>query len=265
MAASAGEPDRWREDTIAAARAKDPKHALAREDEVRTSNAELRLAFHAMRLECSAMRAAGWDVQRSTASALRPASRPTLARVQTGIGLEKARACMARLPALPVSGAVLGGFAGALRPDLPRGAVVIGDPVLDANGERWKPPLADALESAARDAGLVVVRGPLVSVSHVVGDRAAKQALAARTGAIAVDMESAALAEALAARGVPFAAARVVLDTAGETVALAAGGGFPTARAVADGLRMAANIPGCARISARLLEAWLRGAGCREP
>ena len=41
---------------------------------MQSSNAELRLAFHAMRLECAAMRAPGWDVQRSTAAALRPAA-----------------------------------------------------------------------------------------------------------------------------------------------------------------------------------------------
>ena len=51
----------------------------------------------------------------------------------------------------------------------------------------------------------------------MVDTAAAKAALGA-TGALAVDMESGALAAAARARGVPFAALRAVLDAAGEAL-----------------------------------------------
>ena len=45
-----------------------------------------------------------------------------------------------------------------------------------------------------------------------------KQALFARTGAVAVDMESAAIAEVAASRGLPFVAVRAVLDPAARSL-----------------------------------------------
>jgi adenosylhomocysteine nucleosidase len=62
--------------------------------------------------------------------------------------------------------------------------------------------------------GDVVTSPRIFTADHVVGTPAEKRLLAAQHDADAVDMESAAVAEACAARGVPFRAVRAVSDTA---------------------------------------------------
>jgi nucleoside phosphorylase len=60
----------------------------------------------------------------------------------------------------------------------------------------------------------------------IVGDRAAKAALRARTGAAVADMESHLAAQAAAAAGAPFAIVRAVSDTANGDLPAAAMAGF---------------------------------------
>jgi len=147
-------------------------------------------------------------------------------------------------------------------PELRPGAVVVADPLLDEALRPIESPLADVFERAAKRAGLAVERGPLISVSHLLTTPAEKARLHQASGALAVDMESAALAHTLAKRGILSGAARVILDSAEEALpdfsTLAA-----TWQSLRDptawlrGLRVGRRIPRCARISARLLEAWL--------
>jgi adenosylhomocysteine nucleosidase len=59
----------------------------------------------------------------------------------------------------------------------------------------------------------VITSPRIATVDHLVVDPADKRALAARTGADAVDMESAAVEEACTARGVTFLAVRAVSDS----------------------------------------------------
>lgn len=61
--------------------------------------------------------------------------------------------------------------------------------------------------------------GPLMSVDRVVGGAAEKRALRA-SGAMAVEMEAAAVSEAAKARGAPFYCVRVVSDEAGQDLPL---------------------------------------------
>ena len=143
---------------------------------------------------------------------------------------------------------------------------MIADRVLTASGECLVPPLAESLEACARRAGLPVKRGALVSASEVVADPEAKRKLAAEQGASAVDMESFALAQVLAGRGIEFGIARVILDGASES--LPAGGTVGSALAeiarsrslgaLAALARIGARVRPCARLGARFLEAWLR-------
>jgi len=208
-------------------------------------------------------RCAGFAVRTLAPERVGALREPALVRVRTGVGLASARRCIARLPEVAIEAAVLGGFAGALAPELAPGTIFVADTVLDAaSGAELALPLAGALEAAARRAGLPVARGALVTIDEVVKSFEAKRALQARSGAIAVDMESAALAAGLAARAVPAGVARVVLDAADELVpgaeSLRAVGAW---RVLADGVRIARRLRPCARISARLLEAWLCDAG----
>lgn len=118
-----------------------------------------------------------------------------------GIGPKSAREAAEavltfRQPSLIVSV----GFAGALRETLPVGSVLVPTKVLAAADEQ-----TFRIEGGGE--------GTLVSVDGIV-DPAAKQELAAKYSADAVDMEAAAVAEVAQIRGVRFAAVKAVSDSA---------------------------------------------------
>jgi hopanoid-associated phosphorylase len=128
-----------------------------------------------------------------------------------------------RLAALPGDWAavVSFGIAGGLDPALKPGTVIVADRIVAADRDfRCDAALADAiaaaLPAAPRTGALAAVEAPLLRPAD-------KEALHARTGALAADMESHIAAAYAAERGVPFAAVRVVCDPAGRALpALAA-------------------------------------------
>lgn len=176
--------------------------------------------------------ALGWE-RRAVTEALRavePAGRPRTWRgrladgasclvVQTGIGPARAAAAAA---AAPPAGAFLAcGCAGALVDWLVAGDLVAAESVIalgaDGRPDERLPGVGAGLAAWAAGRGFRVHAGALVASPVVLGTAAAKAALGA-TGALAVEMESGALAAAARARGVPFAALRAVLDAAGEAL-----------------------------------------------
>lgn len=192
---------------------------------------------------------------------------PTLVLVvRTGMGPAAASRAAERVLRDTRARAVLSlGCCGALDSDLVPGELVLATEVVDAvTGERFASAgwLADALADAA-DAKSGWRRGAIASVPAVVAVPEEKAKLGARTGAVAVDMESAALARVAATGGVPFAAARVVLDLAHEALPLPRGGpmldevGRPRwARVLAQAWREPRLAPGIARL-------WLRRRAAR--
>lgn len=108
------------------------------------------------------------------------------------------------------------GLAGALDESLASGALLLPQRILRA-GEawdadpRWRERLVAAAGPAARAHG-----GPLAGSSDLILTPAEKRRLAAASGAIAVDMESAAVALVAARHGLPFVALRLVADRAGD-------------------------------------------------
>ena len=112
-------------------------------------------------------------------------------------------------------GLVSFGIAGALDPRLATGrlviatSVVVGEQCFDADAG-WREGLCAALPEA--------VAGIVAGSPEVVATPAAKAALHARRGAIAVDMESGAVAEACARAGKPFAVVRAIADPAGRGI-----------------------------------------------
>jgi adenosylhomocysteine nucleosidase len=144
---------------------------------------------------------------------------------QTGVGPEKAAAvCREVLRAHPVELVVSAGLACALAPAR-IGDLLVGTDVRmvadDRAVESVKWPCAGGIVTAAvraaEQAGLPVKAGPFVSAPRILWHAAEKQAMAEMTGAIGLDMESAAIAAA-AERAVPFAVIRSVSDLVDETL-----------------------------------------------
>ena len=102
------------------------------------------------------------------------------------------------------------GFAGGLDAAVKQGDIVLADRVVDESGRRLDIELAVDQTALSSTRGLHV--GGLVTVDHVVRTAEEKQQLAARTGAMAVDMETIAVAEVCRDERVRFLAVRGITD-----------------------------------------------------
>jgi adenosylhomocysteine nucleosidase len=183
-------------------------------------------------LDAAVFTALDWERHAVTA-ALRdvaPAARPrswqgrtaggtTWLVVQTGVG--PARAASAAASAPPARLFVSAGAGGALADGLAAGDLVAADAivVLDAAGRETRRIAAagSVLGAWAAGRGLRIHVGPVASSPAVLATAAAKRA-AATTGAVAVEMESAAITAAAASRRVPHADVRAIVDLAGDSL-----------------------------------------------
>lgn len=110
-------------------------------------------------------------------------------------------------------GLLLWGFAGGLAEHLACGAIVLPRQVRGSDGRRyatdsgWRARLAAALP-----AGVAAEAGDLACVDRVATTPAAKRQIQAATGAVALDMESAAVAAVALEAGIPFVVLKVVID-----------------------------------------------------
>jgi adenosylhomocysteine nucleosidase len=107
------------------------------------------------------------------------------------------------------------GVAGGLAPDLLPGDCIVASAVMDHATSRptdpmWSGSLLEAIPN--------VRCGPIIGVNQVVVDPQRKKELHARTGAVAVDMESHLVARLAALNGLSFAAVRVIVDPAHRLV-----------------------------------------------
>jgi adenosylhomocysteine nucleosidase len=110
-----------------------------------------------------------------------------------------------------VTGLVSFGMCGGLAPALASGTLVCARTVIAPDGTRY--PVDEAWR--ARITGLVeTVEGDVLGSDAIVGTADEKAVLHARTGAIAVDLESAVVAEAAARKGLPFIVIRAIADPA---------------------------------------------------
>lgn len=100
------------------------------------------------------------------------------------------------------------GIAGGLDPALPPGTLVVATEVI-GDGERF-PAQAWGCGKA--------LRGAIAGSGHPLASPAAKARLYAATRAVAVDMESLAVARVAAEAGVPFMALRAIADPADRAV-----------------------------------------------
>lgn len=149
------------------------------------------------------------------AAEARIAARAGLRVACAGSAPERAATLARQLAAEGVSALVSFGVAGGLDPALGPGDLVIAAEVV-AGRERLVVPEAWRDRVAARLPGARIAR--VAGASAPVATIEAKRALRLATGAIAVDLESEAVARAALAAGLPFLAVRAVADPANRVL-----------------------------------------------
>lgn len=139
-----------------------------------------------------------------------------------GPGPAAAAASAERAAARGAACLVSWGTAGALQRG-EAGEIVLADRVLGDSPQAFAPDatLTGALARAFRPLA-PIHRGTLASVSAPVMSVADKRTLAEASGAVAVDMESAAIADIASRSGIPLVVVRVIVDRAERAVPAAA-------------------------------------------
>lgn len=144
--------------------------------------------------------------------------------INTGMGPAAASAAVRSvLSEVALDAVVSTGYAGALGP-AGIGELILGTEVLNWAKDHSRasfstdPALLAIAREAVGSARTAWSQGTVVTVENVVWRAEEKQALGKVSGAIAVDMESAAIAQAAAAVGVPFSLVRAVSDRADENL-----------------------------------------------
>jgi adenosylhomocysteine nucleosidase len=139
--------------------------------------------------------------------------------VETGIGSERTRNALQWILGKPFLGnvpylpkiVIAAGFSGALQEGYRIGDIILATEVTDLDGNcrpatwplelppgEWRPPLH---------------QGRLLSVSTLITNPEEKRALGEKHQALAVDMETAMVAQMCSSKGVPFGCVRAISDT----------------------------------------------------
>lgn len=103
------------------------------------------------------------------------------------------------------------GVAGGLAPHLQPGDVILSTEVIGDHG-RWRPDAAFDVAMAELAPRIGAIAGPVLGASTIIATQADKATAWRQTGALAVDLESAAVARAACAAGIPFVVLRTVAD-----------------------------------------------------
>ena len=135
----------------------------------------------------------------------------------SGMGAAGAEAAAARLIEAGASALMSFGLAGGLDPALPAGSMVFPSEVISRDGRGFltSADWRDRLSAAVQGLGPVCA-GKLLTSARAIDAVAAKAAAFRDTGAVAVDMESLAVAQVAEAHRLPFVAVRVIVDTAAD-------------------------------------------------
>jgi adenosylhomocysteine nucleosidase len=166
--------------------------------------------------------------------------------VRSGVGGLNAQRATQALQRQGVDAILSWGCAAGLCPDLKSGAMVLPSAVIDPEGQHIavdRQLHQSLLKRLCADAG---IRTDLaMSYDEPVTSRQQKAALYQRFGAIALDMESAAIALLARSYQLPFAAVRVVLDPADQALPNTALQGLQSdgSFALGKGLRALARQP----------------------
>jgi adenosylhomocysteine nucleosidase len=109
------------------------------------------------------------------------------------------------------------GFAGGLHPAMKRNDILLADRVVLPDDNELQVEVPASFAALAGQGGVHV--GSLLCVDQIVRTPRQKEQLGERYGALAVDMETFAVAEACRQRAVPFVSIRVINDTVNEALA----------------------------------------------
>ena len=147
-----------------------------------------------------------------------------LVGVIAGVGYKKALAAAQWLVQNDATELAAVGVAGGLVPDVKSGDLVLAESVCEnptgtaatryAVDRCW----AGAVQSALAASGLSSRRGAIFTSRQAVLTTGDKKALSCQSHALAVDMESAALARVAVIAGYPFFVLRAICDAAGQSV-----------------------------------------------
>jgi hopanoid-associated phosphorylase len=166
-----------------------------------------------------------------------------------------------------ITGVISIGLAGALSPHLKVGDLVIGERVL-AGDDFWR---CDNLWRVALAAKIRIAhQGPVVASESVLDDAEAKAKLYQRSGALAVDMESAVAARFAAARNLKLAVLRVISDDASHTlppaalVAMTPDGGISFGRVLWSVVKNPLQLPALIRTGRTANRAFAELLRCRD-
>lgn len=135
--------------------------------------------------------------------------------VTTGMGSSAASTGAQALISAGARALASWGMAGGLDPALPAGTVILPTEVLAPDGRVHR---CEAGWRNRLNATIAARGGRLLTRAASVGSVEDKAELFRTTGAVAVDMESAAIAGVAEQHGVPFLAVRVVVDSAGDVL-----------------------------------------------
>lgn len=134
------------------------------------------------------------------------------------------------------------GIAGGLAPHLRPGDVILSADVIGAD-RRWRPDEWFHRQVCDLAARIGAAEGPMLGASEILATQDAKLQAWRETGALAVDLESAIVARAAEAAGIPFLVLRTIADPAtrrlptAALIPLAEDGTPAFARVLADILR----------------------------
>ena len=150
------------------------------------------------------------------------AGRPVLL-IQAGIGRDRAgRALLTASRRFSFRAAWSVGFAGGLVDGLGPGDLVVPSVVLDDDRLAGRPVASasgqEAVRAALAAAGIVSHGGSLLTVDGPLRTPETKRAAHRRTGAVAVDMEAAGVAEAAETLGIPWLVIKAVVDPVDEAL-----------------------------------------------
>ncbi|ABA89318.1 nucleoside phosphorylase [Syntrophotalea carbinolica DSM 2380] len=140
--------------------------------------------------------------------------------VRCGMGSERAARAAAFLIERGVTHVGIAGVSGALAPELQSGQLVLASEVVDEHGQRWTVDTAlhkmlmDCLGSEVRSGRTLTTAAPLLNVEQKIFWRERRKALA-------VDMESAAVARVASEAGRLFFVLRAICDEAARPVSAA--------------------------------------------